>query len=91
MQQAAGMLDSLSVHIRLRHDVRININQKHTKGNRNQKQRLKSFFNCQIQEHAGNQNHHVVSPLQIVEGCLLPQIDNVLAILMLYLLLLNPC
>ena len=74
MQQSSGMFDSLSIHIGIRHDIRIDIYQHHTKGNGNQQKRLKSFFNCQIQEHAGNQDHHIVSPFQVVEGCLLPQI-----------------
>ena len=61
------MLDSGCIHIRLCHDIRIDIYEQHTECDRNKKQRLKTVFNCQIQEDTRYCDHDVVAYRQIHE------------------------
>ena len=74
MQKTAGMGNAVGIHIRLRHNIRIDIYQQHTKCNRHKQKGLVTFFNCQKQEYTGHDNHHVIAPFQIKECCLIYQI-----------------
>ena len=68
------MGNTVGIHIGLSHNIRIDINQQHTECDGHQQQRLIIFFNCQIQEHTGNEDHYVVAPFQVQECGLVHQI-----------------
>ena len=66
---AGGILDR-------QHDVRINIHQKHTEGNRKEQQRLKSLADGKIQENERHHNHDHVSDGEVQKGCLLNKVGH---------------
>lgn len=72
MKQSACMLNTSCIGVRLSHDIRIDIDEQHTKCDRYKKKRLKTMFDRQIQEHTCNQNHNVVSDLKVVKCSLSP-------------------
>ena len=71
IQKTAGAIRHIG---RMRDNIRIDINKKHTERDRYEQKRLISFCDCQIQEEQSNQDHDVVSHSQIEEGCLSYQI-----------------
>ena len=76
MEKAACVLDAVRIRVRLRHDIRIDIDEQHAERDRNEKQRLKSMLDCQIQEHTGHRDHDIVAPCQIQERCLIQQVGQ---------------
>ena len=71
IEQAARTVCRL---LRAKHDIRINIYQQHTEGDRKQKQGFKAPGNRQIKKNAGDYDHQIVSPGQVKERCLMNQI-----------------
>ena len=57
--------DSIGRILNRQHNIRIDINKQHTKGNRNKEQGLKSFPDGKIQEKERHEDHDQVSKGQI--------------------------
>lgn len=60
----------------MKHDIRVNIYQEHTKCNRYKQKRFKPMLDCKIKEKTCNCDHNVVTPSQVEERSLLHEVSQ---------------
>ena len=70
-KQSACSIDRI---LRAQHDVRIDIYEQHTEGDRNQKKWLEALGDGKIQENECDDDHQHISPCHAYECCLLEQV-----------------
>ena len=73
MEQTADAVGGVR---RIHHDLGINIDEQHTKGDRHQQKRFKIMPDRKIKKYTGHCDHQIVAPGKIQEGCLMNQIGQ---------------
>ena len=68
------MRNACGIHIGTCHNIRVDIYQDHTKGDRYKKKRFKIMSDRQVKKDASDGNHQHIAPGHAGKGCLMYQI-----------------